>query len=50
MDWSATVRCERELTRHLKLGATFEREQVSSNDPLDTYTVNTFGGTVSWEF
>jgi hypothetical protein len=41
---------ERKLTRHVRLTAAYEREQVWSNQTLDTYTVNTATGGLACEF
>lgn len=49
-EWIVGLRLERELSRHLKLALSYEHEEILSNDPLETYTVNTVSGTVSWEF
>src|SRR5262249_21397371 len=47
---STAVRLERELRRHLKVIASYEYEQTFSNDPLETYNVNTFTGSLQYEF
>jgi len=49
-DVTASLRVQRELSRHLKVIATYEREQTLSNEPLDTLTANTVSGALEWEF
>ena len=49
-EWSATIRLERELSHHLRLIASYEHEHTLSNDPLETYQVNTVSGSLQWEF
>ena len=49
-EWLASARIERALTKHLRFIASYVHEQVSSNDPLETYTVNSVTGTLQWEF
>jgi hypothetical protein len=44
------LRLERHITRHAKLVAAYEYERTLSNDRLETYSVNTFSGSVHWEF
>jgi hypothetical protein len=47
---TAGVRCERTLVKSLKLVAAYEYERTLSNDPIETYSVNTVSGGLSWEF
>jgi hypothetical protein len=49
-EWIVTARLERALTKHLKLATSYEHEQTLSNDPSETYTVNTLSGSLEWEF
>ena len=49
-EWTATLRLERELTKHLKLITSYEHEETLSNDTSETYSVNTVGGSLQWEF
>ncbi|MBI5386341.1 MAG: hypothetical protein HZA90_16850 [Verrucomicrobia bacterium] len=44
------LRCERSLGKGFKLVAEYEHEQVRSNDPFETYAVNTVSSGVNWEF
>lgn len=45
-----TVRCERRLTRYLKLSAEYEYNRVFSNLEPERYTVNTVKGGLLWVF
>jgi len=49
-DVTASLRIQRELTRHLKVAATYEREETLSNEPLETLSANTVSGALEWEF
>lgn len=49
-DWSVAIHLERRLGKYFRLLAGYEHEQTLSNDPLETYTVNTVNGSVQWEF
>jgi hypothetical protein len=44
------VRVEKELLKHVRAYAQYEREEVFSNLELDQFTVNTVTGGVLWEF
>lgn len=44
------LRFERKLYKSLSFVAAYEYEQVFSNDTLETYSVNTVGGSLQWEF
>ena len=49
-EWVIGFRLERDLSRHLRLVTSFEREETLSNDELETYTMNTVSGLLQWEF
>jgi hypothetical protein len=49
-DWILAGRIEREITTHVKFIIGFEREATTSNDPLESYTVNTASGSLQFEF
>lgn len=49
-EWEAGLRVERDLTRHLRVIASYEREQVWSNDERERYAVNLVSGALQWEF
>jgi hypothetical protein len=45
-----SFRVERELGKHLRVIAAYDREETWSNDDLEAYTVNTVSGSLQWEF
>lgn len=47
---TASINCERRLTRFLKLALSYEYQQTLSNNALETYSVNTVIGSLWWEF
>jgi hypothetical protein len=49
-DWTAGARFERQLTKWLRLIASYEHEETLSNDATETYRVNTVSGSLQWEF
>ena len=49
-EFAIGVRAERQLTRSLRLVGAFEHGHTSSNVTIESYTVNTFTGTLQWEF
>jgi hypothetical protein len=49
-DVAVTVNLERRVARFLKFVATYEHQSALSNDPIETYTVNTVTGSLHWEF
>ena len=49
-EWLAAFGIERQLTKRLKFIANYEHEKISSNDDLESYSVNTVSGTLQFEF
>lgn len=49
-EWEAGLRVERELTKHLRVIASYESGVVWSNDERERYTVNLVSGSLQWEF
>jgi hypothetical protein len=49
-EWGAALTIERQLAEKLTALAGFEHETTDSNDPLETYSVNTVSVAVRWEF
>ncbi len=49
-EWSAALRVERSVGKHLTLAAGYEHQAALSNDVWETYAVNTVGGSAQWEF
>jgi hypothetical protein len=49
-EWAATLQIERQLSDKIALVGTFDHETTDSNDPLETYSVNTVSLALRWEF
>ncbi len=49
-EWGCVVNIERQLTEKLSWITNYEFEVVGSNNPLETYTVNTISTSLQWEF
>lgn len=49
-EWSVGLNLERQLTSRLRLLAAYDHEHTLSNDSLENYAVNSFSGSVEWEF
>lgn len=49
-EWTALLEAERRITDKVSVVASFEHEASGSNDPLETYSVNTISASVRWEF
>jgi len=49
-DWTAALEIERQLAEKLAWVTSYEYETTLSNDPLETYTVNTVSTAIRWEF
>ena len=49
-EWSVNFRCERRVSRFLKIFAEYDRTQTVSNVPLEQYVVNTVKGGLDWTF
>jgi opacity protein-like surface antigen len=49
-DWTAILGVERRLNEQLVWTLNYEYEAATSNDPLETYTVNTVSTALRWDF
>ena len=49
-DWTAILAIERRLNEKLVWTVNYEYEAADSNDPLETYTVNTISSALRWDF
>ena len=49
-EWGLNLRCERRISRFLKIFAEYDRTQTISNVALDQYVVNTVKGGLNWTF
>ncbi len=49
-EWTAAFEIERELSEKVVLVGSFEHDTTDSNDPLETYSVNTVSVGLRWEF
>ena len=45
-----SLRCQRRLSKRLGVAVGYEYEQVFSNDPFETYRVNTVHGSLAVDF
>jgi hypothetical protein len=49
-EWGLNFRCERRVSRHLKIFAEYDRAETISNLALEQYVVNTVKGGLNWTF
>jgi hypothetical protein len=49
-EWTASVQIERQLDEKVSVVGSYDYETTGSNDPLETYHVNTVSLSLRWEF
>ena len=49
-EWGVNFRCERRVSRFLKIFAEYDRTETISNLAFEQYVVNTVKGGLNWTF